>query len=328
MRAGTGYAAVPTPRAADPLRLQDLHGRTMGTFWSLRLDNPAFVSLERVRARVEAAFEQVIAQMSTWESDSDICRFNNAPAGSVHALAPEFLRVLECAMKWAVASHGAIDPTVGPLIGLWGFGAQARPACAPAAEELQAVQARVGWKRIEFDSDTATVRQPGGVELDFSGIAKGFAIDHACAELQALGLSDFVLEVGGELRAQGLRPGGQPWRVQIEALENGPLPLTDISIATSGDRWHAHEVGGRRWSHTIDPRTGQPCEHALASVSVLHPECMQADALATLLTVLGPSEGMAFAQKHELAALFVVHGHGGGRTHLASPRWPSSVGPA
>lgn len=302
----------------------------MGTLWSLRLDNPTFAPLEQVRARIEAAFEQVIAQMSTWESDSDICHYNNAPAGSVHALAPEFLRVLECSLEWAEASQGAVDPTVGPLVGLWGFGAHARPARQPAAEELEAVRSRVGWSKVHLDASAATVRQPGGVELDFSGIAKGFAVDHACAALQELGLRNFVLEIGGEVRANGRRPDGQGWRIQIEAAEGvtWPLALSDMSVATSGDRWHTHTEQGRHWSHTIDPRTGRPIEHSLASVSVLHAQCMQADALATLLTVLGPAEGMAFAQQHDVAALFVVHKHDGALKPLASPRWPASASAA
>ena len=299
----------------------------MGTLWSLRLDNPAFIPLEHVRARIEAAFEQVIAQMSTWEADSDICRYNNAPGGSTHAVAPEFARVLEGALKWARASQGAIDPTVGPLIGMWGFGANARPASRPPEEELEAARRRVGWNRVHLDPHAGTLLQPGGVELDFSGIAKGFAVDQACAALQELGLQHFVLEVGGEVRASGKRPDGQAWRLSIEAAEGETwtVELSDMSIATSGDRWHRHTEQGRSWSHTIDPRTGRPVEHPLASISVLHRECMQADALATLLTVLGPTQGMTFARQHDIAAFFVVREHDGVLVPLASPCWPAGV---
>ena len=302
----------------------------MGTLWSLRLDNPAFIPLEHVRARIEAALEQVVAQMSTWESDSDICRYNNAPGGSTHTLAPEFVHVLECALQWARASQGAIDPTVGPLMGMWGFGANARPAGQPSEEELEAARRRVGWRQVHLDPHAGTVHQPGGVELDFSGIAKGFAVDLAYTALQEIGLRDFVLEVGGEVRASGKRPDGQAWRIGVEAAEGRTwaVELRDMSIATSGDRWHMHTTQNRSWSHTIDPRTGQPVEHALTSVSVLHAECMQADALATLLTVLGPTKGMAFAQQHSIAALFVVREHEGTLTPSASPCWPSNAGAA
>ena len=299
----------------------------MGTLWSLRLDNPAFVPLDRVRARIEAAFEQVIAQMSTWEADSDICRYNNAPAGTSLTLAPEFAHVLESALKWAQASHGAIDPTVGPLIGMWGFGANAGPASQPPDEELEAARRRVGWNRLRLDSRAGTLHQPGGIELDFSGIAKGFAVDQACTALQDIGLNHFVLEVGGEVRASGKRPDGQAWRLNIEAAEGKAwaVELSDMSIATSGDRWHKHSEQDRSWSHTIDPRTGRPVEHPLTAVSVLHPECMQADALATLLTVLGPTHGMTFAQQHDIAALFVVREHDGLLMPLASPCWPTGA---
>ncbi|SFM54604.1 FAD:protein FMN transferase [Variovorax sp. OV329] len=324
MRAGAGYAAVRPPRAADASTVQDLSGRTMGTLWSLRLDNPRMLALEAVRECVERCFDRVIAQMSTWESGSDICRYNRAPAGSTHELAPEFFQVLDCAWHWASASEGAFDLTVGPLIGLWGFGAQARPAALPTAQALESARRQVGWQRLSFDRDAATIHQPGGIALDLSGIAKGFAVDHACAALQAMGLSDFLLEVGGELRASGRRPDGSAWRVQVETAEGLGTAVAlhgDMSIATSGDRWHRHGHDGQHWSHTIDPLSGLPVQHGLAGVSVLHRECMQADALATLLTVLGPEEGMAFARKHEVAALFVTRLADGALRQQATARW-------
>ena len=150
--------------------------------------------------------------------------------------------------------------------------------------------------------------QPGGAQVDLCGIAKGYSVDLVADALQALGLADFLVEVGGELRARGRRPDGQPWRVAVAgtAREGAPprtLVLQDMAIATSGDHWHAFDQGGRRYSHTLDPRTGAPVAHALASVTVLHAECMQADALATVLTVLGPREGLAFATSRGVAAL-------------------------
>ena len=307
----------------DPSQVQDLSGRTMGTLWSLRLDNPDLLPLEEVRARIQACFDCVTAQMSTWEAGSDICQYNRAPAGSTHVLAPEFLQVLACALRWAQASGGAIDPTAGPLIALWGFGAQAQAAGRPSGRAIDEARRRVDWQRLPVDFAQATVNQPGGVSLDLSGIAKGFAVDHACTALQAMGLRNFLLEVGGELRARGARPDGSAWRVQVEAADgmNMPVALRDMSIATSGDRWHHHTQDGLQWSHTLDPRSGQPAQHALAAVSVLHAECMQADALATVLAVMGPDEGLAFARQHEVAALFVTRLADGAFGPLATPRW-------
>lgn len=282
----------------------------MGTTWSLRFDNPRLLSLDTVRAAVEGALGRVVAQMSHWEADSDLSRYAAAGAGSVNALAPEFAQVLSCALHWAKVSGGALDPTVGPLVALWGFGPDAQADWqVPTPGAVQGTHDACGWQRLRFDAAAGTLQQPGGLTLDFSGIAKGFAVDHVVDALQALGLSDLLVEIGGELRGVGRRPGGTPWTVQVAAPEDGgalspPLALRDLSIATSGDRWNRREAAGRRWSHTIDPRTGQPVDHTLASVTVLHPECMQADALATVLTVLGPGEGLAFAEIHNIAALF------------------------
>jgi len=298
----------------------------MGTTWSLRFDNPKMIRLDAVRHAAQAALDRVVAQMSTWEPGSAISRFNGAIAGTRHSLAPEFAEVLGCALHWAAASGGAIDPSVGPLISLWGFGAQARTSgTPPSPAELAQARARVGWKRLDFDPGTRSILQPGCAALDLSGVAKGFAVDHVAVGLRALGLEDFLVEVGGELRGAGRRPGGAPWQVQVDA-GNGrsvSVALSNLAIATSGDRWHAHEHAGQRWSHTIDPRSGEPPRHRLASVTVLHRECMHADALATVLTVLGPDEGLAFAQRHAVAALFACH-EGAQARVLASSHWPTS----
>ncbi|MDM0033936.1 FAD:protein FMN transferase [Variovorax sp. J22P271] len=299
----------------------------MGTTWSLRLDNPRMVALEEVRAAAQAALDRVVAQMSTWEADSDIRRFNHAAAGSRHVLEPEFAKVLACALQWAAASDGAIDPSIGPLVALWGFGADADTSHDAPPSPAAIVQAleRVRWQRLALDPDTRTAIQPGGAALDLSGVAKGFAVDQVAAALQALGLADFLIEVGGELRAAGRRPGGDPWQVLVEALPGHThrVPLDGMAIATSGDRWHVREHQGRRWSHTLDPRTGEPVQHALASVTVLHPACMEADALATVLTVLGPDDGLAFARRHGVAALFVCRADAGPRA-FSSPAWPAA----
>ena len=308
-----GHGATPVPRRADPATLHTLGGEAMGTTWSVRLANPGFLPLEDARAAIERALALVVRQMSNWEADSDVSRFNRAEAGTWYALPPEFFAVLRCALGWAQGSGGAWDPTVGPLVDLWGFGPRADPladraARVPAAEALARARARVGHGRIALRPAERLALQPGGAHVDLSGIAKGYSVDLVVDALRALGLSDFLVEVGGELRACGQRPDGQPWRVAVASTaqpEAAPraLALRDMAIATSGDHWHAFDQGGRRYSHTIDPRTGEPVAHGLTSVTVLHAECMQADALATVLTVLGPRDGLAFAEARGLAAL-------------------------
>lgn len=307
---GVGHAAPHAPvRAADSTALQTLAGEAMGTTWSVRLCNPQFAPLAPVRGAIEAALALVVRQMSNWEPDSEVSRFNRASADSWHTLSPEFFAVLQAAQHWALASGGAFDVGVGPLVDRWGFGPRAdpladhaAPAEMPCLQELQALRPGAG---LALRADGRLVLQPGGLQLDLSGIAKGYSVDLVVQALQAQGWTDFLAEVGGELRASGTRPGGQPWRVAV-ADQAGParaLPLQDMAIATSGDHWHAFEHGGRRYSHTIDPRTGEPVAHGLASVTVLHAECMHADALATVLTVLGPTEGLAFATEQGVAAL-------------------------
>jgi thiamine biosynthesis lipoprotein len=327
IRGAAGYANAAVPRRADPASLQQLAGPTMGTTWSLRFDNPLLIPLETIRASAEVALDRVIAQMSTWESDSDISRFNRAAAGSRHALASEFAEVLACALRWAAESGGAIDPTVGPLVALWGFGVHANAwPLPPSPADLAAARSRIGWQRIAFEPATNSILQPGDVSLDLSGIAKGFAVDQVAAELQTLGLGNFLVEVGGELRGVGRRPGGQPWQVQIDAASGvmTRLALSDMAVATSGDRWHLRRHEGLSWSHTLDPRCGEPTGHALAAVTVLHRQCMHADALATVLTVLGPDDGLAFAQRHGIAALFVCR-EGAGHRMLTSDAWATQA---
>lgn len=324
----SGYADTAQPRRADPPRLQSLAGRTMGTTWSLRFDNPAMMPLDAVRRSAEAALQRVVSQMSTWEPGSDISRFNRAAAGSVFVLEPEFAEVLAAATRWAAASDGAIDPTVGALIALWGFGAHADAAMVlpPSPARIAEARARIGWQRLAFDRGARTIVQPGGIWLDLSGIAKGFAVDLVADALRSIGLSDFLVEVGGELRAMGRRPDGNRWQVLVEALPGTTqrVALEDMAIATSGDRWHLREHDGQRWSHTIDPRSGTPTRHTLASVTVLHRACIDADALATVLTVLGPDEGLAFARQHGVASLFVCR-DGADHVTRASDAWATQA---
>lgn len=304
-----GAATVPAaPRRGDPAALQTLAGETMGTTWSVRLANPAFQPLAPVRAAIEDALARVVAQMSHWAPGSELSRFNRAAPGSRHVLSPEFFQVLQAACHWAQASGGAWDPTIGPLVDAWGFGPHGTPHL-PTDGHLAQARAQVGFGRLALDAGRRTALQPGGLRLDLSGIAKGFAVDLVVQRLQSLGFTDTLVEVGGELRASGQRPNGTPWRVAVAEPAQSPasapraLALRGAAIATSGDRWHAFEQGGRRYPHTLDPRTGEPVQHALASVTVLHAECMHADALATVITVLGPADGLVFAQQHGLAVL-------------------------
>ncbi|MDF3861452.1 FAD:protein FMN transferase [Achromobacter denitrificans] len=306
-------AAAPAPRVAYgamPARPAALAGATMGTTWSARMALPPGRAEAAARQAIQAALDEVVAQMSTWEADSDITRYNRAAPGW-QALPAAFFRVLNHALALAEETGGAYDPTVGPLVNAWGFGPHQRAFEPPSAAAIETARSRCGWRRVRLDLDAQAAWQEGGTYLDLSSIAKGYGVDRAALALDALGITQYLVEVGGELRARGKRPDGQPWRVAVEVPDASgghalALPLDECSIATSGDyRRHAGSGDGR-YAHTIDPRTGHPVRNDLASVTVLHPGCMQADALATALTVLGVEDGLAHARRHDLAALFIL----------------------
>lgn len=285
----------------------------MGTTWSVRYAGSTEPSL--LRPGIEAVLEVVVGQMSGWLPSSNLCRFNTAIAGSRRVPPPEFAAVLACALEIAEASDGAFDPTMAPLVDLWGFGPSPAAKPMPEAYEVAQAMARTGWRKLPFEQ--GRLLQPGGMGLDFSGIAKGYAVDLVAEHLAARGLASFLVEIGGELRGQGMKPDGSPWWVALEAVPDGPVgeenfvvALHGLSVATSGDYRRFFEQDGRRFGHTLDPRTGWPVANNMASVTVLHPSCMRADAWATALFVLGAREGLHFAACHGIGALFVTREEG------------------
>lgn len=306
-----------------------LHGNTMGTTWSVKLAAEPACRLEPLQQAIEEELDLVIAQMSTWEAESDLSRFNRAPGGSWHTLPEECFTVLDCALQVARDSGGAYDPTAGALVNAWGFGPTRRynePGfIAPTPEELRAAQARCGWQRIAVDAVPRRAFQPGGLYVDFSAIAKGFAVDQVARRLRRSGIDSFLVEIGGELRGEGTRPDGQPWWVTLEQPDGTHagietvVALYDWAIATSGDYRRYFEADGTRHSHTIDPRTGQPIHNGLASVTVLHRDCMLADAWSTALGVMGAEEGLALADALGLCTLMLQRDGDGFREYLSAP---------
>jgi thiamine biosynthesis lipoprotein len=306
------------------LDIASLGGHTMGTTWQVKLVVARSRDLHPLHAGIQAQLDAVVAQMSTWEADSDISRFNRAAAGVWQTLPPLFDTVMQCALEIAQRSGGAFDPTVGPLVALWGFGAQAQAQRVPDAATLAATRARCGWERLRWQP--GRLLQPGGLALDLSAIAKGFGVDQVSTWLRENGVHAALVEVGGELHGYGRKPDDQPWRVLVESApeedahaEHPPrvLALRDLAVATSGDRWHHFEQSGEQFSHTLDPRTGAPVTRAAAAVTVVAGSAMQADAWATALTVMGRDDGIAFARTHALAARFVSRGAHGIEEHMS-----------
>ncbi|MEN3749531.1 FAD:protein FMN transferase [Sphingomonas sp. HF-S3] len=272
-----------------------LSGETMGTSWSVRLVDPA----PEAMTTIETALDRVVGQMSHWSAGSDLCRFNQAAADVWHPLPSELSDVLAAALRVARASDGAFDPAMGRLVDLWGFGPPGPRGTAPSLAEIRAVQGG----RIEHDSARCRARRTDPAALDFSGIAKGHAVDAVAGSLRDTGHRDFLIEIGGELLGEGVKPDGQPWWVDLAPLPGiAPvrIALHGLSVATSGADQRNFVVGGRRYSHTLDPRTGGPIANGVVQLSVIHPNCMLADAWATALTVLGP-DASAVAERETLA---------------------------
>lgn len=276
-------------------------GETMGTSWSLQAVAPPVATLQGV----QAALDLVVAQMSQWERESDLACFNRAAPGTWSEIPAEFAHVIEAALDIARASGGAFDPGLGRVTEAWGFGSAGRPGQVPDPGKL------VADRTIDFDRATRRIRRGEGGALDLSGIAKGYAVDLAAEWLLDIGVRHFLLEVGGELRGEGIRPDGQPWWVDVEMPPTSSIPpwriaLHDLSAATSGNYRRGVTVDDRYYSHSFDPRTGRPIVNSISSVTVLHRSCMMADGWATALTVLGPQAGIALADEQQLAACVIA----------------------
>ncbi|WP_332876744.1 FAD:protein FMN transferase [Massilia sp. S19_KUP03_FR1] len=300
----------PTPPRFGSV-VREVAGLSMGTSWSVK------AVVDAPWPDLQAELDQVVAQMSHWEAGSDLGRFNRAPAGTWQTLPAEFATVIAYALDVSRDSGGAYDPCAGALVNLWGFGPERRfdeaHFYAPSPAAIDAVmQAK---HAVQYDAATRRLFQPGGVQLDLSSVAKGFAVDQLARCLRMQGVQHYLVEVGGELRGAGVKPDGQPWWVALEGVPDAHdadtasatiAALHGLALATSGDYRRYFSYGTQRASHTLDPRTGYPITNDVASVTVLHPSCMAADALSTVLTVLGAVDGLAFAEQRGLAARFLV----------------------
>ena len=288
-----------------------LSGETMGTTWSVRLVPPPGAAQGDFAAAVEEELARIVAVFSPWEADSEISRFNAAPAGT-WALSDDFWALLTQALDLADDVSGAVDPSLGALVDLWGFGPPGPRSVLlplPSDEEIETARAVSGWQKLRLHREAQAAIQIGGMKLDFSGIAKGHAVDRVSDRLSALGATSHLVEIGGELKGRGVKPDAQPWWVEIEAVAGSPAPrtvaaLVDLAMATSGDGRRAFTHEGRLYSHTLDGATGRPVDNGLAQVTVFDASAMRADALATALTVLGPIEGPELAEALGLAAHF------------------------
>jgi thiamine biosynthesis lipoprotein len=249
--------------------------------------------------------------MSNYVEDSEVSRLNRWTELQAFEVSSDTLEVLQHATEISATTGGAFDITVAPLVSAWGFGPPGRPAEQPTDEEIEQLRMLTGWEKLFVDRETSSVTKAHPeLTVDLSAIAKGFGVDRVADALEKEGVENFMVEVGGEVRTRGLNLQGEPWRIGIERpVPNEQaidliVPLGGLAMATSGDYRNYYEAEGRRVSHTIDPRTGFPITHNVASVSVIAPLCVRADAYATGLLVLGP-EGFDLADELGLAAYFL-----------------------
>jgi len=279
---------------------------------------------------ITSQLDNVNAKMSTYKVDSELSRFNRHETTEPFPFSEDVGAVLAEARRVSEATSGAFDITVGPLVDAWGFG-PSKPDSIPTESELAQLRQSVGWENIELDQAASAARKRyPATQADLAAIAKGYAVDRVSKALAALGYGNHMVEVGGEVRTTGQNAAGEPWRIAIERPAEGSagpqriVRLSDGAMATSGDYRNFIERDGVRYSHTIDPRTGRPVKHRLASASVVHNSCMTADAYATALMVMGEDEALRFATEHDLAVLLLVRDDDGGFTERASPSFESS----
>lgn len=293
-----------------------LEGRIFGTFFQVSIGTQHDFDETEIKEGVLAVLNEVDRQMSTYREDSVLNQVNRAPLGEAVEVPEALFYVLQLGYDIAELSDGAFDFTVGGLVNLWGFGPEGRITSAPDEDELQQRLQEVGYRFVTLDANNRTVTRHADVFIDLSGIAKGYGVDAVSEYLLEQGLDNHLVNIGGDLIARGQRNPDRTWHIGIEAPNDAQqvvrhiLPLYDIAMVGSGDYRNYFEEDGVRYSHTIDPTTGRPIAHRLAGVNVLGANTTEIDALATVFMVLGEERGLAFANEHDIAALFLYRANG------------------
>lgn len=290
---------------------QTLQGNIFGTFFQVTIAGSESYDREEIETGILEVLNGVDMQMSTYKENSDLMQVNRAELNTAVQVPAELFDVLQLSKSISQASGGAFDNTVGGLVNLWGFGPEGRVTSAPPEELLQTRLARVGYQKVMLNEATQSVTRRSDVFIDLSGIAKGFAVDQVSEYLLAKGITNFLVNIGGDLRASGMRSDDVMWRVGIEVptderqIAQHIMPISDLAILGSGDYRNYFEENGVRYSHTIDPTTGHPIAHKLAAVHVVSESAAVADAWATALLVLGEERGLSLANELGIDAILI-----------------------
>ena len=285
----------------------------MGTRYSAVFFAAPGLDASAVGAGLFAAVDKVDRQMSTWKPDSDLNRLNAAPLQQWIPVPADLVSVLDSALRIGRQSAGAFDIGVGAVVNAWGFGPGTRQPDIDRIRVPTQGTHRPASDALEIDPARQRVRKRAAITLDLSGIAKGYGVDELARCLDRFGITRYLVGIDGEMRACGVKPDGRPWAIAVEKPVRdvreamGVMELTDAAIATSGDYRHWVELAGKHYAHTMDPSSGRPVSNRLAAVTVVMSRCMDADAWATALLVLGETAGIALAQKQGMDAVFVLH---------------------
>jgi len=294
-----------------------LVGQTMGTSYHITVvrDGSTHADQKILQQAIDQQLILISQQMSTYIDDSELSLLNKALVGDWVSVSSNVFDVLLLSLELGWISGGAFDITVGPLVNLWGFGPEPSGPdnTVPAASDIQYLLSNTGFTHIELNLENSRVRKTSAVALDLSGIAKGYAVDKISDLLLYAGYERFMVEIGGEIRLRGNSPRRAPWRIAIEQPDSSSfgsarqaISIVDAALATSGDYRNYFEVAGKRYSHTIDPLTGYPVDHSLASVTVIAETSAYADALATAMSVMGSEKGLQMASEQGLAVYMII----------------------
>jgi FAD:protein FMN transferase len=293
----------------------NLSGFTMGTTYTVQINSGQTIPAVSVLTQsIEQVLDSVNTAMSTYIPDSELSRLNQSGSNDWISLSTPLFEVIYTAQEISMMSNGAFDITIGPLVNIWGFGPNIQPELPPDDLTIKSLLEIVGFKKLYLDNSKKLIRKDlPGIYIDLSAIAKGYAVDEVAHMLEnKYTIQNYMVEIGGEIQAHGTNAQGKAWRIGIEkpvtdqrSVER-TINLDNMAMATSGNYRNYIDVNGIRYSHVIDPRTGKPVQHQLASVTVLHSHCMIADAWATALLVSGPESGLRLAEQNGLDALFII----------------------
>ncbi len=282
-------------------------GFAQGTTFNIRFFYNGDTAM--IISEIDSVLKLMDRTASLWDSSSVISRINKNEPVEINAL---FRRLFERSTEIAIESGGAFDYTVGPLVRAWGF--YRKKGSEPPPGTVDSLRALIGYTQVRLEGNNLVKNVPG-IQIDFNAIAQGMTVDMVAELFHQEKISNYLIEVGGEVRTSGFRKEQEPWKIGIEnpsandssAQEVGfTVALTNKSISTSGNYRKYFIRDGRKFSHTIDPFTGYPVSHSLLSVSVIAPDCATADAYATVCMALGLEKGEQFIEgRKDVEALFI-----------------------